>query len=119
MKKAKEHEKKVHRNVNTRKKVSYSDVKLMPCPLSLTATSGDSEGEIDLVWEPVGMAHTYVVQKSKDLKHPSKWMNEDIVTKSSCTVSKLKSSRKYWFRVAAVSRKGQGSWSKPVQKKAP
>jgi hypothetical protein len=119
MKKVKEQHKKVHHNIQPRKNISSAGEVLMPCPLSLTATSGDSEGEIDLVWEPVEKAHTYVVQKCKDSKGPAKWVNEDIVSKSSYTVSNLKSSRKYRFRVAAVGRIGQGPWSELVQKKAP
>jgi hypothetical protein len=102
-----------------RKNISSAGEDLMSCPLSLTATSGDSEGEIDLVWEPVKKAHTYVIQKCKDTKGPAKWVNEDIVSKSSYTVSNLKSSRKYLFRIASVGRKGQSPWSEPVQKKAP
>ncbi len=119
MKKAEEQQKKVHFKIQPRKKIPSTGEDLMSFPLSLTATSGDTEGEIDLVWEPVEKAHTYVVQKCKDSKGPVKWMNEDIVTKSSYTVSKLKSSRKYWFRVAAVGCNGQGPWSEPVQKKVP
>lgn len=87
--------------------------------LFLTATSGDTEGEIDLTWEPAKGASTYLVQKCSESKNPVRWTNEDIVARSSYTVTKLKSGRKYWFRVAAVGRKGQGSWSNYVQKKAP
>ncbi len=85
----------------------------------LAAASGDLDGEVNLLWEPVRGARTYVIQKSQDSKNPSRWIQEDIVTKSSCTVSKLKSGRKYWFRVAAIGSNGQGPWSEPVQKKAP
>ena len=91
----------------------------MACPLLLTATSGDAGGEIDLTWEPVAGANNYLIQKCINLKKPVKWSYEDVVTKSSYTVSKLRSGRKYWFRVAAVCSKGQGVWSHPVQKKAP
>ncbi|RPI16143.1 MAG: fibronectin type III domain-containing protein [Ignavibacteriae bacterium] len=88
-------------------------------PLFLTATSGDTEGEIDLTWEPVAGAHTYLIQKSIDKIEPLKWIHEDIITKSSYTITKLKSSRKYWFRIAAIGSMGQGPWSEPVLKKAP
>ena len=88
-------------------------------PLSLTATSGDIEGEIDLAWEPVSGAHTYIIQKSSDVKEPVKWVFEDVVTRSSYTITKLKSKHIYWFRVAAVGASGQSNWSNSVQKKAP
>ncbi len=87
--------------------------------LKIAAASGEINGEINLLWEPVSGARTYVIQKSMDSKNPSRWMQEDIITKSHCTVSKLKSGRKYWFRIAPVGSNGQGPWSEPVQKKAP
>lgn len=89
------------------------------CPRSLTATAGDSQGEIDLIWEPVIGANTYVVQKAPGSRTKVRWINVDVVAKSSCTVSGLKSRRFYYFRVAAVKRKGQSAWSEIVQKKAP
>jgi hypothetical protein len=105
------------RRANNKKTLSTQSV--ISSPSSLSAASGDTAGEIDLAWEPVIEAHTYVVQKSKGSKHPLKWTNEDIVTKSNCTITKLKSRHKYWFRVAAVGRSGQGPWSEFVQEKAP
>jgi hypothetical protein len=87
--------------------------------LSLAAASGELDGEINLLWEPVRGARTYVIQFSRDSANPSRWVQEDIVSKSRCTVSKLRSGKKYWFRVAAIGPKGQGPWSEPVQKKAP
>ncbi len=88
-------------------------------PLTVLATAGDLKGEIDLFWEPVRGANTYVIQKSSARKENIKWNQVDIVDKSSYTITGLKSGNKYWFRVAPVSTKGQGLWSTPVQKKAP
>lgn len=113
------HHKKDHKRTHSLENKSANDVIREPGPQLLTATSGDNDGEIDLVWEPVKKAHTYVVQKCRDSKGHHRWENEDIVAKSSYTVSNLKSGLKYLFRVAAVGQKGQGSWSDPVQKKAP
>jgi hypothetical protein len=85
-------------------------------PQQLSAASGDRSGEIDLVWEPVEGAGTYIIQKSSGR---NMWIQEDILSRTNCTISRLKSGRKYWFRVAAVNVKGQGPWSEPVQKKVP
>jgi len=90
----------------------------IPSLLFPTATSGNRDGEIDLVWKPVTSARFYIIQKSSGSLKPANWKNEDIITSSSYTVSKLKSGHKYWFRVAAVGSWGQGPWSKPVKKKA-
>jgi len=92
---------------------------VVPSPLLLTATSGDSQGEIDLVWEPVKTADVYVIQISSGRVKPTKWKYEDIISESSYTVSKLRSGHKYWFRVAAVCSEIKGPWSNPVWKKAP
>src|SRR5512143_2791940 len=79
--------------------------------LKIAAASGEMNGEINLLWEPVSGARTYIIQKSPDSKNPSRWMQEDIISKSHCTVSRLRSGRKYWFRVAPVNSIGQGPWS--------
>jgi hypothetical protein len=85
----------------------------------IAVTSGDNDGEIDLTWEPVRGANTYVVQKSAGKKEGYRWENIDVIDKSSYTVSKLKSKKEYNFRIAAVTLKGQGPWSEIVTKKAP
>lgn len=87
--------------------------------LKIAAASGEMNGEINLLWEPVSGARTYIIQKRLESKNPSRWMQEDIISKSHCTVSRLRSGKKYWFRVAPVNSNGQGPWSEPVQKKAP
>lgn len=85
----------------------------------LSATSSDMQGEIDLVWEPVKGAGSYVIQRKTTLKKGNHWKLEDIVIKSSYTVSRLKSGFEYGFRIAAVGSKGQSQWSRVVRKKAP
>jgi hypothetical protein len=87
--------------------------------LQLAAASGDISGEVNLIWEPVSGANTYVIQKSTNINKPGNWKHEDVVTSPSCTATELKSGRVYWFRVAAVGPWGRGSWSKAVHKKAP
>ena len=77
------------------------------------------EGEIILLWEPVAGANTYVVQMCRGANEPKHWIQEDIVSSTCHTVSKLKKGVTYWFRVAAVNSGGQGCWSKLVQKIAP
>jgi hypothetical protein len=88
-------------------------------PVGLTATSGDLEGEIDLAWEPVHGANAYVIQVKKSVRRQVSWLQEDVVTRSSHTMSRLKSGHEYWFRIAAAGPKGQSRWSEPVRKKAP
>ena len=85
-------------------------------PKSVSAVSGNLNGEIDLIWEPVEGAKNYIIQKSSG---KNRWIHEDITSRSGCTVSKLKSGHKYIFRIAAVGPNGQSYWSETVEKKAP
>ncbi len=87
---------------------------------TLYATTGDSPGEIDLGWDALMSARSYVVQycvQSDNKKNAEKWQHIDIVTESCCTVSGLKTGKTYGFRVAHISNTGQGKWCEPVFKK--
>ena len=53
------------------------------------------------------------------MNKPVKWTQMDFAAKSSYTAARLKSGRKYWFRIAAISNQGRGLWSNTVQKIAP
>lgn len=101
------------------KEKKLSGRKNINVPLGLTATTGDLDGEIDLVWEPVNGANAYIIQVNRSLNRPGGWVQEDVVTRSSHTISKLKSGTTYSFRIAAAGSRGQSSWSEPVIKKAP
>ena len=91
----------------------------LPAPTDLAATVGDNDGEIDLDWDNVRGATSYVVQKSPDPVTPTSWLQSSVVTKSKTTVDSLTSGTKYWFRVSAVGTAGQGPWSDPATKIAP
>jgi len=88
-------------------------------PAALSATAGDHEGEVDLSWEPVTGARSYVIEKSGDPPTATSWSHSGVATKSSATVSGLTSGTKYWFRVAAVGTNGQSGWSDPATRMAP
>ncbi len=85
-------------------------------PEYFSATAGDSNGEINLHWDPVAGAKYYIIQASRG---KDKWKEIDIINKSIYTASQLKSGKQYSFRVAAVSSEGQGKWSEAVAKKSP
>ncbi|MGA9997546.1 MAG: fibronectin type III domain-containing protein [Pyrinomonadaceae bacterium] len=88
-------------------------------PAALAATAGDHDGEIDLHWDKVGKARSYVVEMSADPPTNSSWQHKAVSLKSQATVEGLTSGTKYWFRVAAVSTTGQSGWSDPATKIAP
>ncbi|HEX8492433.1 MAG TPA: fibronectin type III domain-containing protein [Pyrinomonadaceae bacterium] len=88
-------------------------------PISATATTGDRDGEIDLSWNAVQGAQSYIVQVSPNPPTDTSWTQAAVVTASRCTISNLTSGSKYWFRVSAVGAGGQSGWSDPTTKMAP
>jgi hypothetical protein len=80
-------------------------------PQSFAATTGDSDGEIDLSWNSVAGAQSYVVEQSLQAPPAASWTHVQTTTKSSHTVTGLTSGTRYYFRVAAVSPGGQSGWS--------
>jgi Fibronectin type III domain len=88
-------------------------------PQALTPTAGDHDGQIDLSWDPVSGAKSYVIDQSGDPVTPTSWSHGGVSTKSNFTVTGLTSGTRYWFRVAAVNNNGQSGWSDPATKIAP
>jgi hypothetical protein len=88
-------------------------------PQGLSASAGDRDGELDLSWDKVVGAKSYVVEKSGDPPTATGWSHAGVSTKSTFTVSGLASGTRYWFRVAAVNTSGQSGWSDPAMKIAP
>lgn len=88
-------------------------------PAALTATAGDHDGEIDLSWDTVPKAKSYVVEKSADPPTETSWQHAGVSPKSRFTVTGITSGTRCWFRVAAVSTGGQSGWSDPAMKIAP
>src|SRR2546421_5658761 len=86
-------------------------------PRSIPA--GDHDGEIDLSWDTVSGAKSYIIEQSGDPVTPTTWTHKGVSTKSSYTASGLTSGTRYWFRVAAVNNNGQSGWSDPAMKIAP
>jgi len=90
-----------------------------PAPANLNATAGDRDGEIDLSWEPVFGAKSYVIEQSNDPPTDTSWGHRSVSTRSSQTIDDLKSGSRYWFRVGAVNAVGQSGWSDPAMNIAP
>ena len=91
----------------------------LAAPSDLSASAGDHDGEIDLQWDKVNNARSYVVEQSPDPPTDATWSNSTVVVKSQATIEGLTSGKKYWFRVASVGANGQSGWSNPAAKIAP
>ena len=88
-------------------------------PPALNASVGDHDGEIDLSWDTVRGARSYVVERSPDPPTETSWVHAAVSTRSKTTIEDLTSGTRYWFRVAAVTATGQSGWSNPAMKIAP
>lgn len=88
-------------------------------PPSLTAAAGNHDGAIELSWDTVRGARSYVVERSPDPPAESTWTHAAVATRSRITLEGLTSGTRYWFRVAALTTNGQSPWSNPAMKIAP
>ena len=92
----------------------------MPAPPSgLEVTIGDHDGELDLSWDPVDGAKSYLIEKSLDPNNATGSTHGGSSTKSSTAIGGLTSGTRYWFRTAALNAAGQSGWSDPATKIAP
>ncbi len=83
---------------------------MLAAPQNVVATMGDLEVEVDVAWNRVRGAGSYVVE-SKLYNDPGAWQQAKIIQKSRATVTGLQSGKKYSFRVRAVGAAGEGPWS--------
>lgn len=88
-------------------------------PETLTATTGNHEGEIELSWDAVRGARSYVVERTTDPQAATAWTQAGVAPRSSVIVEGLESGKRYYFRVAAVTLNGQSPWSNHAVKVAP
>ncbi|MBI5775239.1 MAG: fibronectin type III domain-containing protein [Verrucomicrobia bacterium] len=91
----------------------------LPAPANLAATMGDMAGEIDLQWDALNGANSYIVQQNTDPNNAAGWTQTCVSTNSSCSATGLTSGTVYYFRICAVGAAGQGPWSDVAQKMAP
>jgi hypothetical protein len=88
-------------------------------PETLTATTGNHEGEIELSWDAVRGARSYVVERTTNPQEASSWVQAGVAPRSSLVVEGLDSGTRYHFRVASVTLNGQSPWSNHAVKVAP
>jgi hypothetical protein len=88
-------------------------------PAALSATAGDFDGTMDLSWDPVVEAASYIIERSPDPVTATSWTHLGVSTKSTFTAAHLQTGTRVWFRVAAVNPNGQSPWSDPATKIVP
>lgn len=82
----------------------------MPAPSNLRATMGDQSGEIDLLWDAIYGARSYIIE-CREYSPPTGWSQVKFLNQSKFTVTGLTSGKTYAFRVRALGPKGEGPWS--------
>jgi hypothetical protein len=87
-------------------------------PQALAPFAGDRDGEIDLSWDRVPGAKSYIIEKTAD-PQAAAWQHAGVATKATFTADGLTSGSRFWFRVAAVNNNGQSGWSDIAVKIAP
>jgi hypothetical protein len=88
---------------------------------NVSITAGDSEGRLDLQWDPVRGAKNYQIQTSTDPNVPTGWSLKDTSSASKLSLTGLTSGQKVWLRVRAKASKNvhDGAWSDPATKIVP
>ena len=88
---------------------------------NLSITAGDSEGRVDLHWDPVRGNKGYEIQMSTDPNVLTSWQLIDTSSASRLSLMGLTSGQKVWFRVRARAPKkaNDGAWSDPATKVVP
>lgn len=86
---------------------------------NLSAVKGVSKGEINLQWDSVENAVSYIFEIA-NTNHSKgiKWKVFDIISESCYTDRSLKSNKDYYFRAAYVDGEGHGELSRKIIKKA-
>lgn len=100
-------------------KASRSAPTVPTAPQGVSATAGEHEGEINLVWRPISNARSYVLEYSLDPATPNSWTHAGVATAANKTITGLTSGKRYWFRVAAIGAVGQSGWSEHATKVVP
>ena len=89
----------------------------LAAPTELLAVSSQNvEGAVELKWHAVKGATTYTIAASRE--NDSNWQDVGSTSETVFQVNELPEGTKYFFRVAASSKFGQGDWSSAVSQLA-
>ena len=83
-------------------------------PMNLVLTHGDHDGAVDVAWHRDKFARCTDVQICIDPLSPTKWVPNQIATKSSCTIENQVPGTKLWVQARSIRKDGPGLWSEPA-----
>lgn len=81
---------------------------------NVKVTFNGMPGYSEVRWKRQTNAEAYAVSRSPDPITATSWENEGTVTEAKYTGNGATPGQKYWYRVAAVNKLGQGPWSEPA-----
>ena len=82
---------------------------------NLSAARGDSKGEINLQWDSVKNAVSYIIEiADSNISKDIKWKVLDIISDPRYTVRNLKSNKNYFFRITSAYKNGQEELSRRI-----
>ena len=91
----------------------------MTQPSNLRATMGTMTGVINVQWDAVKGAKSYILDCRTHGATPGPWSQAKILTTTKFAVTGLTPGQEYSFRVRAVGSAGEGPWSDEAVKMAP
>ena len=83
-------------------------------PMNIVLTHGDHDGAVDVTWHRDKQARSTEVQICVDPLSPTKWVPNQIATKSSCTIENQVPGTKLWVQARSIRKDGPGLWSEPA-----
>jgi len=95
-----------------------SPVGLVGAPLNLRSEMGKLSGTIELTWDRVHGANSYIIE-CKEHDTPQPWSQIKILSQSRFTATALTPGKTYAFHVRALGSEGEGPWSDETVKMAP
>jgi len=83
---------------------------------SISLTHGDHDGAVDVSWHRDRLARSTIVQTSPDPLPLTEagWTQDQIATKSSCTINNKPVGSKLWVRICSITANGPGMFSEPA-----
>ncbi len=83
-------------------------------PTNFRITNGINPGELDLRVDTMKGASSFVFEYTEYPPTDASVWQRTTCSTSRCTISGLTAGKKYWFRVAAIGRKGQQVWGETL-----
>jgi hypothetical protein len=84
-------------------------------PINLRLNKISVEGEVNLKWNPIKNAKSYMIQSTSTPQVETSWDTFAVSTKASHKANNLESQSIIWFRIAALGAKGISAFSDPFK----